>query len=98
MSRKKYKHNEKKLIEACGIDSEKLVEKLKKISDIIDKMINETGGVNSSEVVELLERFFTKRELAFLVHSTVMAATSVLQYIVPFVMINKGSRNDDMYA
>jgi len=65
MFRKKYKHDKDKLSDACGIDKDKVLEKIEKVQ----KILSEMDGVKPSEIVEIYEKVFTKRELAYILYS-----------------------------
>jgi len=64
--RKKYRHDKERLDEACGLNGAEILEKMLKLN--IDTVMKgqKVGGVPGSKVVEMYEKNFTKRELAFL--------------------------------
>ena len=65
MFRRKYKHDKEKLSDACGIDKDKVLEKIEKIQRILSEM----DDIKPSEIVEIYEKVFTKRELAYILYS-----------------------------
>lgn len=60
---KPYKHDEKKISDACVIDT---VNVRKRLEKIINKRINSDDIEKESQQIEILENMFGKRELAFL--------------------------------
>ena len=93
---KKYKHNEDMLGDACGINREKLLQKLSNVMDEIDKH----EDIKSSEIIEILEKKFNKRELAFLffIASEVIFSFIKLFNIPANIIALHNENNRDMYV
>lgn len=67
MFRKKYRHDKQRLDEACGLNGAEVLERMLKLNiDTVMKGQKVGRVVPGSKVVEMYEKSFTKRELAFL--------------------------------
>jgi len=65
--RKKYRHDKQRLDEACGLNGAEVLERMLKLNiDTVMKGQKVGRVVPGSKVVEMYEKNFTKRELAFL--------------------------------
>lgn len=74
-SSKDYNHSSETLYEGLNIGPDELMKTWKRKSELIDRCTDANPGVKESEIVEMLETQFTKKELAYLLLSEVRIAT-----------------------